>query len=118
MATRFLLAGPVRRADDLHRVPHEIGAGDVNNDGYMDLVSLDAGEQMADILSFSDKAQLHPMSSFKIFESKIFSAGEPREFEPRQAIIADVSGDGLDDLILLAHDRVLVYPQSDLSEEE
>jgi hypothetical protein len=106
------------RPNDLRRVPHEIGTGDVNGDGYIDLVSLDAGEQMADILSFSDQGRLHPMSSFKIFESKIFSAGEPREFEPRQAIIADVSGDGADDLILLTHDRILVYPQSDLSEEE
>ena len=113
------------RPDDQRRVPHEIGTGDVNNDGYMDLVSLDAGEQMADILSFSDKGKLHPMSSFTIFETKIFSAGEPREFEPRQAIIADVSGDNLNDLVLLAHDRILVYPQShrfhiqtDPSEEE
>lgn len=106
------------RPNDLRRVPHEIGTGDVNGDGYIDLVSLDAGEQMADIMSFSDQGRLHPMSSFKIFESKIFSAGEPREFEPRQAIIADVSGDGADDLILLTHDRILVYPQSDLSKEE
>ncbi|MCH2161823.1 MAG: hypothetical protein MK085_08115, partial [Phycisphaerales bacterium] len=62
-------------------------------------------------LSFSDLGKLHPMASFKIFESKIFSAGEPREFEPRQAIIVDVTGDGLNDMVLLAHDRILIYPQ-------
>ena len=102
---------PLPRSDDRRRVPHEIGVGDVNSDGYVDLISLDAGEQMADILSFSDREALHPMTSFQVFESKIFSAGEPREFEPRQALVADVNGDGSDDLLLLTHDRVLVYPQ-------
>ena len=99
------------RPDDLRKVPHELAFGDVNGDGYADLVSLDAGEQMVDILSFSDLGKLHPMTSFKAFESKIFSAGAPREFEPRQAIVVDVTGDGLDDIVLLAHDRVLIYPQ-------
>jgi ornithine cyclodeaminase/alanine dehydrogenase-like protein (mu-crystallin family) len=30
--------------------------------------------------------------------------------EPRETIIADVNGDGINDLVLLVHDRVLVYP--------
>ena len=33
--------------------------------------------------------------------------------EPRESAIADVTGDGRADLILLVHDRVLVYPQDD-----
>jgi len=35
--------------------------------------------------------------------------GSPEE--PRETVIADVTGDGKADLILLVHDRVLVYPQ-------
>jgi hypothetical protein len=28
-------------------------------------------------------------------------------------VIADVTGDGKPDLVLLSHDRVLIYPQDD-----
>jgi hypothetical protein len=31
--------------------------------------------------------------------------------EPREAAVADITGDGKNDLIVLVHDRVLVYPQ-------
>ncbi|MAB73240.1 MAG: hypothetical protein CMJ54_12130 [Planctomycetaceae bacterium] len=100
------------RPDDNRKVPHEVGLGDLNADGRLDFVSLDAGTQMADILSFSDRGRLHPMTGFTIFETKMFSGGEPREFEPRQVLVADVTGDGADDMVLVAHDRILVYPQS------
>ena len=52
------------------------------------------------------------MTGFTVFETKMFSGGDPREFEPRQVVIEDVTGDGAEDLILVAHDRILVYPQS------
>jgi len=35
--------------------------------------------------------------------------------EPREALVADVTGDGRNDLIILVHDRILVYPQSNWS---
>jgi hypothetical protein len=35
----------------------------------------------------------------------------------RESLIADVTGDGRKDLILLSHDRVLLYPQDDGAEE-
>jgi hypothetical protein len=31
--------------------------------------------------------------------------------EPRDAAVADVTGDKKNDLIVLVHDRILVYPQ-------
>jgi hypothetical protein len=31
--------------------------------------------------------------------------------EPREAVIADFDGDGRNDLVVLVHDRVLLYTQ-------
>lgn len=99
------------RPENTRELPHEFGVGDINADGLIDLVALDAGRQAARILALSENRQLLPATSFEVFESRIFSGGEPREFEPREALIVDLTGDGRDDLVLLAHDRVLIYPQ-------
>ena len=81
------------------------------------MVVLDAGRQAVDILSFSDRGRLHPMTEFTVFETKIFSGGAPREYEPREVLVVDVTGDGADDLVLVAHDRILVYPQMAITED-
>ena len=99
------------RPEEPREVPHEFGVGDLNEDGLLDIVALDAGQQSARILSLSEARQLLPATAFEVFESRIFSGGEPREFEPRQAIVVDMTGDDREDLVLLAHDRILIYPQ-------
>ena len=99
------------RTDEERRRQHELTTGDVNGDGFTDVISLDAGEQMCEIFTISETGRLLYATGFQVFESKIFSGGEPREYEPSDALVADVTGDGADDLVLLAHDRVLVYPQ-------
>ncbi len=99
------------RTDEDRRRQHELTSGDVNGDGYTDIVSLDAGEQMCEIFTLSEARELLYVTGFQVFESKIFSGGEAREYEPSEVYIADVTGDGAADLVLLAHDRVLIYPQ-------
>jgi hypothetical protein len=100
------------RSDSQRRTHHELVVGDLNGDERVDLVALDASEQMAEVLSFSDSLRLLYGTGFKVFESRMFSGGEPREFEPSMGVIADVTGDGAGDLLLLCHDRVLLYPQT------
>ena len=78
----------------------------------LDVLVLDAGEQSLGVLSFSEAGRLLPITRFKVFESRLFQGGEPREYEPSMAIVADLTGDGADDVVLLCHDRVLLYPQT------
>jgi hypothetical protein len=99
------------RSDRERMVEHELVVGDVNSDGFADLIALDAGEQMLEIFTFTDGGKMLYATEFKIFETRIFSSGEPSEYQPSQVFIADLTGDGHNDVVLLAHDRVLIYPQ-------
>ena len=99
------------RSSAENHFPHELAVGDVNDDGHIDLLALDAGKQMLEILTFTDAGRMLYATGFPVFESRLFSGGEGREFQPRQAEVADVNNDGLKDVVLLTHDRVLVYPQ-------
>ncbi len=99
------------RSDEEDRLEHEMAVGDVNGDGYVDVAVLDAQEQMCMILTFSASRKVHLATEFRVFESRLFSRGESREYEPSDALIVDLTGDGGQDLALLVHDRVIVFPQ-------
>ncbi|HMN95288.1 MAG TPA: VCBS repeat-containing protein [Phycisphaerales bacterium] len=99
------------RTDVERRRQHEMAAGDINSDGFTDLIVLDDGEQMCEILTFTESNRLLYATGFKVFESRLFSGGDARESQPSQVHIADVTGDGLPDVILVSHDRLLIYPQ-------
>ena len=99
------------RSDSDSRLEHEIGVGDLNSDGLQDMAVLDAKEHRCQIFTFSAKRRLLPATEWEVFQSRVFERQESRAFEPSAAIIQDVTGDGANDLILLSHDRVIVYPQ-------
>ena len=48
--------------------------------------------------------------SFQVFEQKSFRDRD-LNVEPRDLALGDVDGDGRPDLVLLVHDRILVYRQ-------
>ena len=101
----------VYRSDNENRVEHDIEVGDLNRDGFVDLAVLDAREQMCQILTISASRRIVPAMEFKVFESRLFMRGDGREYEPSAAWVGDLTGDGADDLMLTAHDRLLIYPQ-------
>lgn len=100
------------RADSDKRVDHDLESGDLNSDGYTDLVVLDAGLKMATILTFTARRDLLFATEFEVFQSRLFEAEQQRDLQPAQSIIADLTGDDAADLILLVHDRVIIYPQA------
>lgn len=99
------------RSDSEDRFEHDIEYGDVNGDGYTDLVVIDAGEQMCEIFTLSASRKLYPATEFEVFQSRLFHSGQSREYEPSAALVADLTGDGADDILLIVHDRLMIYPQ-------
>ncbi|OVE82373.1 hypothetical protein BVY04_01215 [bacterium M21] len=89
-----------------------MGKADLNNDKKPELIVIDQNSGVVNILSRNSSAEqpwdgtLH----FPVFEKK---AGRQKAVlsEPREMVVADVTNDGLVDLILLCHNRILVYPQ-------
>jgi hypothetical protein len=99
------------RADSDRRLDHDLESGDLNSDGFTDLVVLDAGEKMASILTFSSERQLLPATEFEVFQTRLFEQERQSDLQPSLAFIVDITGDGADDLVLVVHDRIIVYPQ-------
>lgn len=90
---------------------NDLAVGDLNGDGAPDVAVVDTQSQFIDILNYTPEAGLRHAVHFKVFEAKSLAAEERSGSEPREVLVADVTGDGLSDLILLSQDRVLVYPQ-------
>lgn len=91
---------------------HDVISGDLNNDGRLELVFLETGKNHLDLVTFEPPHQLVPANRWQVFEERTFRGrmGNPLP-EPREALIADFTGDGKNDLVVLVHDRVLLYPQ-------
>ncbi|MFM1872720.1 MAG: hypothetical protein RL398_2142 [Planctomycetota bacterium] len=82
-------------------------AGDFDGDGRADLVVLDGSLPGFHILARTENGLERALSA------PVFEAGPSSEpdNEPRELATGDLDGDGRCDLVLLAHDRILVYLQ-------
>ena len=86
-------------------------AGDLDQDGRKDLVFLETAKNYLDLVVFDTHHKLVPANRWPVFEERTFRSRRSEAPEPREAVIADVTGDHKNDLIILVHDRILVYPQ-------
>lgn len=89
----------------------DVISGDLNNDGRKDLVFLETAKNHLDLVQFDQQHKLVPGNRWQVFEQRTFRGRTGEMPEPREAAVADVTGDGKNDLIVVVHDRILVYPQ-------
>ncbi len=92
--------------------PADVIAGDINHDGHIDLTVIDTSIDGLEILNLDAEKGLREATHFRVFEEKrLVSAETERGTEPREGIVVDVTSDGRPDLIVLCHDRLILYPQ-------
>ncbi len=89
----------------------DVVSGDLDNDGRKDLVFLETARHYLDLVIFNSHHKLVPATRWPVFEERSFRGADNALPEPREAAVADVTGDHKNDLIVLVHDRILVYPQ-------
>jgi len=90
---------------------NDVVSGDLNGDGRRDLVFLDTARNYLDVVILDDARRLVPAIRWPVFEERTFRGRRGNEMEPREALVADLTGDGRNDLVVVVHDRVLLYPQ-------
>ncbi|HOC56179.1 MAG TPA: VCBS repeat-containing protein [Verrucomicrobiota bacterium] len=89
----------------------DVVSGDLDSDGRKDLVFLETARNYLDLVLFDAEHKLVPANRWQVFEERTFRGRRSDFREPREAVVADVTGDARNDLIIIVHDRVIVYPQ-------
>ena len=89
----------------------DVISGDLDNDGRKDLVFMETAKNHLDLVIFDAQHKLIPAERWQVFEQRTFRPRAGDTAEPREALVADLTGDGKNDLAVVVHDRILVYPQ-------
>ena len=93
--------------------------GDLDDDGHLDVIAADTERHVLEILSGGCGRPWKSELFFTVFEKNRFvrsTRGSP--LQPRELLVGDFDNDGRSDLVLLCHDRVLLYPQRSMTEGE
>jgi FG-GAP-like repeat len=99
--------------------PSDVIVGDINGDSQIDLSVIDTSIDGIQILRFDGKTGIAEATHFRVFEEKrLVSESSARGTEPREGLAVDVTGDGRNDLVLLCHDRLILYPQDPGASED
>lgn len=90
---------------------NDVIAGDLIGGGRKQLIFMETAKNYLDLVQFDKSRKLVPGNRWQVFEQHTFRGMANAIPEPRECAVADVTGDKKNDLIVLVHDRVLLYPQ-------
>lgn len=87
-------------------------AGDINSDEVTDIIMVEYKNHHIEILTIDADGKPKVGMRFKLFEQKGYREQRSKTaVEPRELLVADVTGNGKDDLVTIIHDRIIIYPQ-------
>ena len=71
---------------------NDMTSGDLNNDGRKELVFMETGKNNIDLVLFDKNHKLVPGDRWQVFEQKTFRGRGDNNTEPRESLVADVTG--------------------------
>jgi hypothetical protein len=90
---------------------NDVVAGDLDNGGRKELVFLETAKNYLELVNFDSNHKLVPADRWQVFEQHTFRGRAGALPEPREALVTEVTGDRKNDLVVVVHNRILVYPQ-------
>ncbi|MGC6423761.1 MAG: FG-GAP repeat domain-containing protein [Lentimonas sp.] len=89
----------------------QVELADLDEDGAVDIVAVDGQNHVVEVISVGADGW-ESLMFWEIFQQNMHYQGRKgAKLEPRQIVIADLTGDESLDFALLIHDRILIYPQ-------
>ncbi|MFQ5843618.1 MAG: FG-GAP repeat domain-containing protein [Planctomycetota bacterium] len=85
--------------------------GDLNGNRVPDIAVSDVRNGMIEIVSYRAGEGFRHETKWRVFEEKLHRGRRRGRPEPREIVVTDLDADGKDDLAILVHDRLIVYPQ-------
>jgi FG-GAP-like repeat len=90
---------------------NDLVAGDLTGDGRKDLVFMETSKNNLDIVQFDKNHKLVPGERWQVFEAHTFRGDSNALPEPREVLVTNITGGKHNDLVIIVHDRIVVYPQ-------
>ena len=89
----------------------QVVVADLNGDGKNELLLREVKDHQIEVLYRSPDGEWKSGMRFEVFEGRSFQMRAVESGEPREIVAAELTGDGLIDMAIIVHDRVIVYPQ-------